>query len=170
MNRGVIFIAVLVVALGVGLFSGKGGAVKYNQTLVKGNERLAAAGQKIGEAVPPAMLGGEAEIAKLKKAHKDALDVLASIQSEMSTISVPSRDSGTKLHETYKQFLAGQDSMLKDVGKVIAIIEDATLNQQDKLAQIQTVLGTFEQRENADLQKLKEAQRAFAADYGFRLQ
>src|SRR5258708_482938 len=94
---------------------------------------------------------------------------LSDCQSEMKTWKVPTRDSAKNLYSGYEKFLKGQEDIINQSGKMISILEDKALGNDEKGKQIEKIALAIAPTEKAQLAELNNLQRAFATDYNMTL-
>jgi hypothetical protein len=162
--RGLFLGALAVTALAASGCAGE--AMRFNQGIVEYNKRLSAAGLKLGQAIKPALQGGNANVAEVKAAYNEAVNTLEQVKQEFANLKVPPGASSKKLADAYGKFLRGQDDIIRNkLGQIVKMVEGGRPNQ----AQMASIIMAIPAQENADLQEVQAAQREFAKDHNIRL-
>src|SRR5947209_5100246 len=87
-------------------------AVNFNNTIANSNKKLNDAGKRFGEALQPALKGGQANLGEVKAAYQGALNALAEVKKDVGSVKVPDSASAKKLMEGYQEFLKGQEEAI----------------------------------------------------------
>lgn len=147
------------------------GALEFNEKIVAGNQKLEKAGREFGEAIGAALRGGPTEIAEARRLYDVACQTLRTVQSDTRSLRVPSSQAARDLYDGYQNFLEGQERLvLQDLGEVMNLLEDSSLNEQEKAERIAPILTRIQSTETSDLATLSSLQQEFATEYGIKLQ
>ncbi len=162
--RGGLLGALAVAALAAAGCAGE--AVRFNNSIVDYNKRLAAAGKRLGETLAPALQGGQVNAADVKGAYNEVLNTLDQVKKEFASLKVPSGASAKKLADAYGKFLQGQEDMVRNqMGQLVKMAESG----KPAPGQMMGLLQAIGAREQADLVNVQAAQREFARDHNIRL-
>jgi hypothetical protein len=135
-------------------------AVEFNQKIVDCNNRLKQASDPAGKAMETLDIKGA-------KPHlENSKKVLEAIKEEMKTWKIPNGQSAKNLYAGYEKYLKGQDEILSQTGKVMAMFEDPSKMDPKQMESIVKSIDTTEKTNLAELQNL---QRAFAKDHNMIL-
>jgi len=145
-------------------------AVRFNDTLVGLNARLAQAGKEFGEAAVKAVDGDLIEIAKAKRAFEKLTETMDGVKSESKGLKVPDSASARRLHEEFRRMLQAQEQMVKDdLGDVLRLLEDPQQTSAERRKKIAPIGSYLEAIDTKVLAGVRKAQAAFAGEYGFKL-
>jgi hypothetical protein len=162
--RGLLLGALAVTALAAVGCAGE--AVRFNNSIVEYNKRLEAAGKRLGEAMAPALQGGNVNIADVKAAYQETQNTLDQVKKDFAGLKVPPGASAQRLADAYAKFLGGQEEMIrKQLGPMVKTLESGRPVPGQLMSQFQQIAA----RENQDLQELQAAQREFARDHKITL-
>jgi hypothetical protein len=144
-------------------------ALDFNQKIVAANQRLEAAGKKLGDHAHGAGAGNQAELAALKKAYEELKQTLVSVRTEVQGLKVPSKQSAKDFHAAELKYLDAMEKVIADFGEMIRVLEDRTLNPADKITKLEVIQKRLDAAEKANVGQLETAQAAFARDYNIKL-
>ncbi len=156
-------------ALALVTMTGCGGALAFNQSIVKANQDLQEAGKKFGEALTKA-LTDQSQIPALDTSYKEMLQRVDDVAARMKKLKVPQSDSAKALYEQHQRFLASQKKMcVRDFGELVKALKDQNMDPGQKNNKVQEILLRVQKEEATELQLLQSAQRKFASDHKLKL-
>jgi hypothetical protein len=143
----VVSLPMLVLAAGCG-----SEAVTFNNSMAKVTKDLEAMGQSFGKTI-----ASEKDPGKLNAAHAALVTKVDGIVAEAKKIKVPEQKEAKEFWNAFEAFLGNQEKMVKNDFKDLA----AAMSANDK-GKLMSILDRIQQVENGDLNRLREAQAAFA--------
>src|SRR5262249_1685691 len=146
----------------------KGEAVSFNNKLAGTNKRLEEAGRKFGQTLAPQGQGRPVNAAEVRGAYEQLVQVLNEVKAETKDMQIPSSASAKRLYDTHQKFLQGQEAGVKQFGEIVRMVETKALGPGGMI-QFQQTMQQLAAREQQDLNELRAAQQAFAAEHGVRI-
>jgi hypothetical protein len=143
-------------------------AVQFNDALVEASHRVTLAGREFGVAAGKAIGGGVMEVAKVKREHENMVEALERAQAEMKVIRVPDSPSARKLFEEFRKMMVVMDEVVReDFKSIVKVLEDPLLTPQERLKKLVPLVNYIRSLDLGEKKELKQAQSAFAAEFGF---
>jgi hypothetical protein len=162
--RGLLLGALAVTALAAVGCAGE--ALRFNNSIAESSKRLEAPSKRFGEAIAPAVAGGNVNVAEVKAAYNDLVNIFEQVKKDFASLKVPPGASAKKLADSYGKLLQNQEDMIRDqMGQIVKMVEAG----RPAPGQLLKILQTVTAREQADLQELHAAQREFARDHKITL-
>jgi hypothetical protein len=140
-------------------------AARFNNTLAEYNRRLHAAGRQLGQAIQPAVQGGQVDPDRVRACHEAAWETLKEIKKDFATLQVPPAESARRLARGYEKFLRRQEALIRDdLGRIVRMLQrpDQARSAGPEIVRIALDLRRREQHELSELQRL---QRDFANEH-----
>jgi aromatic ring hydroxylase len=170
-TTGVAALALLPLAALAGCNGSTKDALAFNQAIVNANQKLASAGQELGQAIGRAAAGGPAEIAQAKQLYDQTKQVMQQVKADIQAVHVPSSSTAQALHDADQKFLQGQERIIeKDFAEVIKLLEDTKMDKGERAQKLAAIFSKVGNTEQTDLASLRTAQRDFAKEYNLTLQ
>jgi hypothetical protein len=146
-------------------------AVRFNNAIVAGTEKLHKAGESFGRAAAAALNSGkESDFAKLDASYDDAQKVLQNVKADIKALTVPPGQAAKELHAAAVDFFEQEGRRLdQDFREIKGIVKDTSLRPAQKQKRIQEVLERADKIEKNHLSWLNDAQRKFAQENHFTL-
>jgi hypothetical protein len=142
----------------------------FNESIISANSKLEAAGKDFGEAVVRAAKGGPQDVTQARQFYEKARQVMQQVKSDMQSLHVPPSKSAQDLYDAHQKFLQVEEHMIdKDLGEAVKLLEDSKLNQMERAQKVVAIFQRLGNSEQADLDAVKRAQRAFAQDYNLTI-
>ncbi len=163
-------VSILLLALAFTL-SGCGGkeAVTFNDQIVRSLQRLHTAGQNFGMTIAPIIQQQNSDLSELRRTHKEAVDALTSIKTEIPTWKIPTKDSAQKLFQSFRAVMTIEEEVIGYFGDIVKIAEDPKFSNDLKAQRIEQTIRKFEDREKAAILDLQSKQQIFAKDHNIKL-
>jgi hypothetical protein len=132
--------------------------LRFHNSVVQSNNRLARAGQSFGTAVDGCLFGGDAAAAR--RESEAYFKTLRDIRNEMPNWEVPDSAKAKEFFRGYQTYLQTiEDAVTKGDAQIFTIIEDRRLNRQSKMQQVDQIMlqtDDVERRAFGELQRLEQ--------------
>src|SRR5262245_15402738 len=117
-------------------------AVRFNDAIVEGTQKLHKSGEAFGRAVSTAIsTGKDNDIKNAESAHDDTLTALKSVRNDFKSLTVPPGKAAKELHDSALDVLDQEERRLvNDLGDVMRIVRDKHLPGADKQRRIMEIL------------------------------
>jgi hypothetical protein len=150
--------------------TGAARAKPYAEAVYKAIQQLEEKGRAFGTALAEVLQGKYGAADRLRLAHKEWQEALEEVRPKIARELAPDDPSGQRFSEEAEKFLEEQDSALKGpLAEVVALAADSTTPLADKQRRMQEKVEQVAKAEKAELDVLKEAQKAFATDHRLEL-
>jgi hypothetical protein len=158
------WLAVPVVVLLPGCY--RSPAVRFNDTIVEGTQKLHKAGEAFGRTVSAALSSGnENDFRKMEAAYEDAQKVLKRVRDDIKALRVPPGKAAKELHKDALEFFDQEERRLvHDFEGIMRVVKDKQLRPGDKHKRIMDILTEAKKIEDAHIAWLKDTQRKFAEE------
>jgi hypothetical protein len=135
--------------------------IRFHDNIVRGNDRLAAAGQTFGRAVDDSLLIGDSAAAR--RESQAYLKVLRDIKNEMSSWQVPDSPKAKEFFRGYETYLGTvEDSVTKGDAQIFAILEDRSLQRGVKTQRVDQIMQQTDDTEQRAFNTLQRLEQEFA--------
>jgi hypothetical protein len=149
---------------------GKGVAEDLNEAIVAANKKIYQAGLAFGETLAPALKEMKVDIIDLKKDHKRIQKVLEIVQSDLKDAKIPDSRIARAYYKAHQAFLKTQEGLAKkELAEIITVLEDDDLTAGQKKKRIETIAKRIDQADKKVYAELQKAQKAFAREYGIKI-
>lgn len=144
--------------------------VKFNDEIVQTNKRLARAAWEFRESFNPLNRAEQIDPNKVQNAYDNLLKTVKDIQEEWKKTEAHRSTTGEDFHKAYDTFLAGQRRLVEqEFSNIVAIAKRVGVPPQNRMEEINKQLTKITEKENQDMEKLRQAQNKFGDDQSIRL-
>jgi hypothetical protein len=143
---------------------------QFNSAVVMGNKKLAKAAGEFRSVFHPLEKGQAPGISDVTRAREKLGRALEDAKRDFDNITPTDSSAGQDLYDAYKKFLQVEEQLFREeFGTGITNALQQGGNNQNKWAAVQQVFARIQSREQAELDKVKEKQKAFAKGHNIQL-
>jgi hypothetical protein len=146
------------------------GPIGFNDATVNINRRMAKAAKDFRDQLAPLTQGKPVDAAALQSAYDRLQHAVDDARSAAKKLTPPKDNQAAQdYYDAFEKFLALDDDLVKGPMKeILTIVTDANVPVADKLAQKEQIMKDVHAKEDAALKELKNKQKDFAKEAGFR--
>jgi hypothetical protein len=148
-----------------------GPALKYNQALVEGTQKLQKVGLEFGKAAGAALVSAnDGDIARAEQAYQEMKKAVKAVQDEIKNLTVPPGQSAKELSEAFNTFLKQQEEGInREFSELMDVLRDKKSVLAAKQGKFNQILNKAAADEQASLATVNAAQRKFAQEHNITL-
>jgi hypothetical protein len=142
----------------------------FNNSMARGNQRLADDAKKLNKAVTPLGTNGSADVAAAKSALSSIQSTLKGLKAEFDDVRAPmGSEAAGSLLDRYRDFLQVEQTILDTcLTPIVQALDDPRYpDPASKWQVISPLLNKAAELESPATFALGEAQKAYAAAYNF---